>query len=245
MEFTVNNVHYTFDDEQNKIIPNYDWFVNYFRTGEWEKDTFEIFDGVKDSNKVAVDIGAWIGATSIWLSKNFKKVISVEADKNALTVLKSNLKNNNCENVVVIDKAVHNNSSDKLFFGKNLNRLGEGHGDSTSQGRVNKTNDDDYLVNTITISDILKLNSDISFMKIDIEGAEEAILEDLFILSAENNLKIWISFHYDWWAVKNIDRFNHLLSKIKSITHNNQIINKYTLPDIVKLNPFTSFFIQF
>lgn len=245
MEFIVNDVNYKFDDEQNKLIPNYDWFVNYFKSGEWEKDTFEIFDEVKDSNKVAVDIGAWIGATSIWLSKNFKNVISIEADKEALTVLKSNLKNNHCENVIVIEKAIFNDSVSELFFGKNKNRLGEGHGDSTSQAKTIQTNNDDYTVSTVTLYEILKQYDNISFIKIDIEGGEEMILEDLFTLSAKNNLKIWVSFHYDWWVDKNLDRFNHLLGYVKSIKYRNQYINKSILFDTVKLDPFSNFFIEF
>lgn len=245
MEFRVNNVDYKFNDDQNKIIPNYDWFVNYFKSGDWEKDTFETFDKVKNSDKVAIDIGAWIGATSIWLSKNFKNVISVEADKEALTVLKSNLKNNNCENVTIIEKAVFNNSVNKLFFGKNEYRLGEGHGDSTSQSKLNKTTDDDYLVETITLSEILKLMDNITFIKIDIEGGEEVILEDLFVLGVENNLKVWISFHYDWWLDKNIDRFNRLLSYVKCVTYNNNKMDKTLLFETIKSNPFGSFLIEF
>lgn len=35
----------------------------------WEKETIEVFDQVKDKEAIAIDIGAWIGTTAIWLFK--------------------------------------------------------------------------------------------------------------------------------------------------------------------------------
>lgn len=244
MNFTVNNINYNFNDEDNKEIPNYNWFIDYFKTGEWETDTFNIFNNVKNPKKTAVDIGAWIGPTTIWLSKNFDSVISIEADRNAIFALKRNLKNNECDNVTIVEKAIFNNSTDSVYFGKNVNST-EGHGDSMSQSKLNKINDDDYLVETTTVSDILTLSDEISFIKIDIEGGEENILEDLITLSHLRKISIWISFHYEWWSNKNLNRYQHLLPLISKITFNETVVNIDEFFDKIIQNPFGSFFLEF
>ncbi len=46
-----------------------DFLVYDFK--DWENDTFEVFEKVKNQEGIAIDIGAWIGTTAIWLSKNF------------------------------------------------------------------------------------------------------------------------------------------------------------------------------
>src|ERR1700679_1912117 len=50
----------------------------------WENETFDVFDQFKDDQGIAIDIGAWIGATTIWLSKNFHHVLAIEANTGAI-----------------------------------------------------------------------------------------------------------------------------------------------------------------
>lgn len=82
IDITKNNVLHKFvpvDKSTDNFVKNI--FPN------WETDTFFIFDLFKDKNSVAIDLGAWIGTTSIWLSHNFHHVVAVEADKISLTCL--------------------------------------------------------------------------------------------------------------------------------------------------------------
>ncbi len=242
MEFEVFNTNYKFDDSHHVDIPNYNWFMNFFKTGLWESDTFQVFENLKDVNSTALDIGSWIGPTTIWLSRNFKKVISVEPDTTALFSLKNNLIGNDCQNVDIIEKVVFNNSKNKIFFGKNL-KVSEGHGDSTSQSKLDSISEDDYEVETITYLEILNQNPDITFVKIDIEGGEEFILEDVFLNSEGKT--VWISFHYNWWQNQDTDRFSVLLVFPKSIMFKGQQIEKRDFFELVKQNPFGSFLIEF
>jgi FkbM family methyltransferase len=244
MQFTVFDTNYKFVDSDNSEIPNYKWFVNYFQTGNWEPETFDVFQRFKDSNKTAIDIGAWIGPTSIWLSKNFKNVISFEPDKTALSSLKKNLFENKCCNVEVVNKAVCNNNQKDIFFGRNL-FVSEGHGDSTSQTKLDQINEDDYKVETITFSKILKLSDDISFIKVDIEGGEESILEDIFTQLNQSNKVLWISFHLKWWKNQDINRFDHIINIPKQIWLQGRNIEKTDLLNTIKNNPMESFLFQF
>jgi len=246
MNFKIRDVDYILNKDSNINIPIFDWFINIFPSGNWEPDTFEVFENCSDSQSTALDIGAWIGPTTIFLSKKFKKVISVEADSNAVISLKNNIKDNNCVNVDVIEKALYNNTSKKIFFGQNENNS-DGLGDSMSQSRVTPINENDYYIDTITFREIITNYSQdkISFVKIDIEGGEENILNDLFIYGNLYGWKVWISFHYSWWKNKDTDRFLKYLPLIKKVSINNTEINNTDLFDYVHNNHFGSFYLEF
>lgn len=68
----------------------------------WESDTFQVFHELCDTSKVAIDLGAWIGTTCIWLSRHFKSVVAVEADPLACAGLVRNLEASECRNVLVV-----------------------------------------------------------------------------------------------------------------------------------------------
>jgi hypothetical protein len=100
--------------------------------------------------------------------------------------------------------------------------------DSTSQiYNDNIVTNEYYLIKTITIYNILKNIelSEISLIKVDIEGGEENILNDLFDIHIKNNIPLYVSFHYSWWKDQNLDRFPFL-----SYDNKNKILS----------NPFTS-----
>ena len=105
-EITAYGTKFIFDSDKNKKIPNFNWLIDVLQT--WEPATFDIFNKVKDENKVAIDIGGWIGVTTIYLSKIFKNVITIEADTVAYDALSENIKDNFCDNVTLINKAFYN-----------------------------------------------------------------------------------------------------------------------------------------
>lgn len=233
--FLIHGVNYTFDPNNNKEVVNYRWFMDSLSAGNWENDTYVVFNQVKDLNKTAIDVGGWIGPTAIWLSNNFKKVIVVEADRIALNALKGNLKSSNCENVKIIDRPIYSESNLELFFGGNTSRQAN-LGDSTSQLKKAVTNTEDYKVLTIKLSDILKEANDVSFIKIDIEGSEEHIIPELFSICGENCYNLWISFHYTWWENSDLERFEEYFALAT---------NKKDISGYIKNNPFGSLFLKF
>ncbi len=150
---------------------------------DWEKETFDIFDQVKDPNGIAIDLGAWIGTTAIWLSKNFNHVIAVDADQISLKCLKNNLEASNCFNVTICSQPIAKNS-DYFIFGPRGKVLNE----SISCLKNESNNTNDYQIKGLTfkqlIDDFIYMNAEItnkkiSFIKCDIEGGEENILEDI------------------------------------------------------------------
>lgn len=247
-EYSFNSygVDYKFLESENKMIPSFGWYMSVFPNQNWEPDTFDIFNKVKDKTKIALDIGGWIGSTTIWLSKHFEKVIVVEADNNAVNALTSNLKRNDCNNVDIIHKVIYNNTKKEIFFGYNPN-VNSQLGDSMSQSKLESISSQDYFMETITLSDIVEQYSEnkIGFVKVDIEGGEEDIFEDLFEISEKNGWKVWLSFHYGWWKDKNINRFDDCLKQVKKIFFSNTEINKEDFFNYVMNNHLGTFYLEF
>lgn len=228
----------------HKFVP-FDGPTDHFTQNiflNWENETFETFDKVKDSQTVAVDLGAWIGTTSIWLSKNFYHVIAVEPDIISLKCLRANLAASECSNVSLCDQPV-SDKNQVVIFGPRGNLLNE----SISSIKNDKTNQKDYATNSIIFKDLIdqyfysndKLKDrKISFIKCDIEGGEEKILEDILQFAYDNHCSVYMSFHVSWWQSRDIKDFNDLFNFFET---------SCPIPDVcefIKQNPFASVLFQ-
>jgi FkbM family methyltransferase len=216
--------------ENNESNQNLFFWKNIY--SQWENETFEIFDKYLSKDKIYINIGGWIGTTSMYGSRKSKHVYSIEADNKSLNDMMTNLKINCTNNYTLINNAIFNIDNIKVKFGKNIHFENSKMNDSTSQIYSDDTiTNEYYLAETITIKNIIEKyqinTSEISLIKVDIEGGEEYILNDLFDIHIKYNIPLYISFHYSWWKDKNLDRFDFLSSNIK-----NKIIS----------NPFTSIF---
>jgi len=246
MEFESYGINFILNEENNKEIHNFYWLVDSLKSQTWESSTFEVFNNYKDENKVAIDIGAWIGPTTIFLSKKFKEVITIEADTVAFDALSKNVKDNLCNNVTLHNKAFYNSKSNNIFFGVNNFQSEPMFGSSTSQTKTESNNDTDYMIETINIFDIIKDVDPnyIGLIKVDIEGGDEDVIEELILVGSKYGWKIWISFHYGWWKDKNVNRFEYLIPLIKKVTKGNIPIPKEELLTFIKLNVPETFLIE-
>jgi hypothetical protein len=205
--------------ENNESNENLSFWKNIFNI--WEIATFEVFDKYLSKDKIFIDIGGWIGTTALYGSRKSKHVYTIEADNKSVNDMIINLKTNCENNYTVINKAIFNIDNIKIKFGKNIHLENSKMNDSTSQIYNEEISTNEfYLVDTITIQNILEnyqINtSEISLIKVDIEGGEENILNDLFDLRVKYNIPLYISFHYTWWKDKNLDRFVFLSHDIKN-----------------------------
>jgi FkbM family methyltransferase len=185
-----------------------DWFARDFPT--WEPDTFKAFDRVKCKSAVALDIGAWIGSTAIWLAHHFSQVVCVEGDQESVKALRANLDASNVKNAVVVPNPIHNIKT-RLVFGPNKNGCNEGLMNmSTSQLKDTPSCPLDYEVETVTLAE-LPLLDQVGFIKCDIEGGEEMILEDVLSFCKTKNIPALISFHVSWWKNPDVTRYESLM----------------------------------
>lgn len=205
--------------ENNESNQNLSFWKNIYN--QWENETFEIFDKYLSKDKILIDIGGWIGTTAMYGARNSKHVYSIEADNYSVNDMMINLKTNCINNYTLINKVIFNVDNIKIRFGKNIHLKNSKMNDSTSQiYNDNTITNESYLSETITIESIIekyKINvSEISLIKVDIEGGEENILNELFDMRVKYSIPLYISFHYTWWKDKNLNRFSFLSSNIKN-----------------------------
>lgn len=201
------------------------WFSND-KINVWEQETFKIIE--KYSNKdngVYVDIGAWIGPTSIYSSFFYNKVVSIEPDPIAYNRLLENLSVNNITNITTINKAL-SDSDGFVSIGTNGN-----FGDSETSMLVSdekfvneqwgnrewSNKDENITVETLTLESILKNHNidaeNISLMKMDVEGGELVLVPYLKKFLEEYKPNFHISVHHSWLSVEQIkDILDILLS---------------------------------
>jgi len=218
--FLIRNIN-----DQNRSF----WKDHYCKS--WEDETFAIFDKILSNDKILIDIGGWVGPTAIYGIRKSKHVYVIEADTKSIADLNNNLKINSVkDNYTIISKAIFNVDNIKVNFGKNKFLKNSKLNDSTSHIHIDNINKyDAYFIKTITIKKLIKKyninTSQISLIKVDIEGGEEHILDDLFTIYDTLYVSLYISFHHSWWVDKNLNRFKFLSTDIK-----NKILS----------NPFTS-----
>jgi FkbM family methyltransferase len=208
------------------------WLNSYFN---WEPETFDIFDKFADRSKIIVDIGAWIGPTVLYASRKYREVIGLEADQGSFKEITRNISLNKMCNVKLLPYALFNQMT-TVHFGKNKFRLGAQENDSTSQIQE-KGIGTTYEVKTITLERLLlgKESKDIALIKVDIEGGEEFVIEDLFNYHLKYGVPLFVSFHYDWWSNKDrLDGYRPLFDRT----------NVKGIVDTIRSSPFCSILIE-
>ncbi len=207
-----NDIHFYI---KKKDDPNFNFWKNIY--SNWESDTFEVFDKFLDTSKVFIDIGAWVGTTCIYASRKSKHIYAVDADIESYKFLENNC-NNNCNNYTIMNKAIYGVDNIDITFGKNQHLQDSKLNDSTSQICIDNI-DNCYYIKTIRIQTLIETYNikynDISLIKVDIEGGEEFILNDLYDIYSTYNIPMFISFHYSWWKDTNLDRFSFLTEEQK------------------------------
>ena len=133
------------------------------------KNAFYDFD-VEDSSPLILDVGANIGMAVLYWKKKYPeaRIIAFEPDKKAFKSLLKNVEANNLTNVKCLNKAI----SDKEGYAEfNTNEIISG---SIIREKNLRTK---YSVETTTLKKFLE--EKIDFLKVDIEGSEKFIFNDL------------------------------------------------------------------
>ena len=226
-EIIVNKNNITFNVIDDKIFHQpigYDFWKQY---DSWENQTFNIFDKFLFKDKDFLDIGAWVGATSVYASFLSKKVICVEPDKIAFSFLEKNMSINNIDNHSLINKALSNQKelriSEVNFWGSSMTRVSNsGIGD---------------LVETISFPDLISMG-DYSLIKMDIEGYEEIIIPSIVDVLKNLKIPILISFHEPFFNNKK-NTVKNLISLLSF--YDNVLNDDFSKIDMDNLPQFSSY----
>lgn len=165
---------------------------------EWEPATFQAFEAFVEPHSIVIDIGAWIGPTSLFAAATPAQVHAFEPDPAAIDVLRKNLVlNDDLNSRITLEQAAvgtapgmatlfndqPGNSGSSLVGGPNPAEHGQPRGFAQVQvidGRA-------YL----ECLDMTK----VSLIKIDIEGAEYDLIPHIAPLLAKFRPTLHLSFH--------------------------------------------------
>jgi FkbM family methyltransferase len=164
-----------------QIDPRSDLFSRILFNQSYEPSLAGYCKRLINPKKDAIDVGANVGFYTVYFTKLIerdRRVLSVEPTKNALCRLYKNLEINEISNkVIVFEGAASNNSG----YVKISTREGKEEYSSIGKMMHLSGSEQDYSfydVKTITIDELVnenKLNP--GFIKIDVEGAENLVLE--------------------------------------------------------------------
>lgn len=170
--------------------------INYLKSAETSRrsDLVELIqlDSSPSSKEVYLDLGAYNGDTIEEFleltDNNYHKIIALEPDTKNFKKLKKNVETNQIANTILINKGIWNENT-TLFF-------------SNSGGRQSTLVDATKLeVDVTTINTICKeaqLDEPITFIKMDVEGAEIEALTGGDIFIAKDKPKLFIAaYHRD------------------------------------------------
>lgn len=168
----------------------------------------------KTKNPIILDCGSNIGMTLIYFKKLYpkSKIIAFEPDNETFMMLKKNVTMNNLKDVSLFNKAVYN-SDGFIDFYYDSDNPGSGLM-GTTKDRLPMTLSAHSRVHSVLLSNFVK--KPVDFLKMDIEGAENLVMEDL---SSHKKLKlikeICIEYHH------HIKQKYDVLSKILKILEDN------------------------
>jgi FkbM family methyltransferase len=167
-------------------------FWDRVEAGLWEPGTLAILDEFVDARTTFLDLGAWVGPTAFHAAARARRVLAVEADPAALDQLRRNLAVNPdlSSRIEVVPKAVHPTPGPVSLGAKRKP------GDSMSSVLL-ANGPNAWTVEGITPAELAaRLAGDGRIvLKLDVEGAEYALLPHLGPLLTPRTAAILVSFH--------------------------------------------------
>lgn len=213
-------------------------------TKVWEPLETKLFEKSINKGDIVLDIGAHIGYYVLIASKRVGhegKVYAFEPDSKNFKLLQKSVTENGLKNVVLINKAVAQESGEARLY---LNR------ENTGDHRIYDSKDkrESILVKTTTLDDFFKdLMRNVSLIKMDIQGGELRVFKSTLSLIRNNpNIKIFTEFwplglklnHGSGKEYLNLLTKYHF--KLFLINEKEKILTQVTVKELLKLFPANS-----
>jgi len=134
--------------------------------------------------EVIIDGGANIGLATLYFKRSTPstKVIAIEADPSIVKILRENVERFELENVEIVEGALWD-VLEKVSFAP----------DQADGGSVVDSKSESLAVSTLLLSELIG-NRSIDFLKLDIEGAEQRVLEEARS-SLERVEQVYVEYH--------------------------------------------------
>jgi FkbM family methyltransferase len=186
----------------------------------WEKPIMEyVVKNIKDGG-YCIDIGANIGYFSVWMATKAKRVYSIEPNPNAYEILRVNSLNLGVEKIKTYNMAL----SDLDGVGQIYYRdLANGDGRLYDPKIGNSSDGNAYSIKNVPVMNLSSFQNEycknygISMIKMDCEGSEYSILQDLDFFRDKRNAgcEVMLELHIPLIKMRGIDtwRFADFLNK--------------------------------
>lgn len=185
----------------NRQFGNIDMYIPPQGIGVQRNEKEMEFISMKSVERVFWDIGSNVGYFALCASEDAKKVRAFEPEPNNYKILEQNANMNQFSNIEVHDIAVSDNTgTSKLFVddsdGSGIHSLAED----------DRLEDNQCEVSTETIDDLVDRYEVPDFVKIDVEGAEQKVIE-----GASDSLK---NCDIEWFVEVHSDRTGQRKSRL-------------------------------
>jgi FkbM family methyltransferase len=160
-----------------------------------------------------LDCGANIGLSVIYVKKLYPdaEVIAFEPDTKVFNVLSRNIKSFNFTNVSIVKKAVWHSETTLKFFSE-----------GADGGRIIEDGKSGNIIEIETVRLKNYITRTIDLLKIDIEGAETQVLEDIADVLHHVD-KMFIEYHSFIAQEQTLDKILSILKKAGFIYYINQV----------------------
>jgi FkbM family methyltransferase len=185
----------------------------------------EYFFTAENDNPYIIDCGSNIGMSIFYFKKLYphSRILAFEPGEEAFACLMENIKNNNLLNSVQAHKAALSNKEGTVKFFYNPADLGS-LVMSTKQERMSKKS---QSVEAMLLSK--HISEEVDFLKMDIEGAELEVIEELSNSGKLSYVKqMMIEYHHH--IIKESDEFSKLLRILENSGFGYQIESRLGRP---------------
>jgi FkbM family methyltransferase len=172
--------------------PDHISFWSKISKGCWEPETFAALKRLLVADSSYCDIGAWIGPTVLYAAKICKNVYCIEPDRVAFMYLLQNIKLNHLENVLPFHLAL---SGEKDAICRMASPRGRRGDSMTSMLRADGVSGVEVLCLRWQTWLDLAGKPKIGCIKMDIEGAEFALLPEMKDYLAAHKPGLFVSLH--------------------------------------------------
>lgn len=232
---TLNGVPFRLDPYHSK-------FWRRAAAGDWEPETFAVLDRHLAADRDYLDIGAWIGPTVLYAATKARHVWAFEPDATAFRHLAWNIELNRLANISALPVAL----SDRSGIARMASFGGEAGDSMTSLLNVQAAGGADVV--TLNWADFARDAdlSAVSLVKMDVEGAEFALLPALIPWLKERRPALYLSTHAPYLAAaERAEKMAALAEALSFYGHcrdargNSVAATEFTAPDA--LSRFRSF----
>ena len=152
----------------------------------WEVNLNQLYKTLLDEEKPAsyiatLDVGANLGAFSLYVASLGRKLYSFEMQPNMQMLLELSRRVNNFNRMTLFHAALWNETGKEISFTPVRGNFGGTGARSDSAGAIK--------MHTNRLDDFFLLGSEVFFMKIDVEGAEEYVLQGFSNFLAQGRVK--------------------------------------------------------